>query len=227
MSRKLELAYYEMAKSKFTLHTNNTLEVINASIFWSNFSGKPDNFGNTTRNFKLCVPEELAAELEKMGWKVHVYDLEGVRDKDDNPVKLYAVRVIVSMEGAFPPQVYLISTFNGKKTRRPLDAESICELDSVDFKSTSKDPKTGEGEDSTGVDLLIDCYESRRFKGKVIGYLKKMYATQDEQVEFGGKYDEWEDEADMPMPMAGFPSEGELVAHPQSDLTEPFNPDDK
>lgn len=208
MGRKLELAYEEMGKSIFTMHSDNTLEVVNASIFWTNFSGRPNQFGSNARTFNLCIPDYLAEQFEKDGWKVRSYDLEGIRDKDDNPVKLYAVRIIVNMEGAFPPQVYLISTFNGKKTRRPLDAESICELDSVDFKSTSKDPKTGECEDSTGVDLLVNCYESRRFKGKVIGYLKKLYATQDEKVEFGGKYDEWEDEEEVPM--CGFPSEEEL-----------------
>ena len=191
MGRKLELAYYEMGKSKFTLHSDNTLEVIDASIFWTNFSGRPDKFGNSARTFKLCVPEELAIELEKMGMKIYTYDLEGIRDKDDNPVKLYAIRVTVNMEGAYPPTVYLITTFNGQKTRRPLDAESIGELDSVDFKSTSKER---DGEDSTGVDLIINCYESRKFKGKVVNYLKKLYATQDEKVEFGGKYDEWDEE---------------------------------
>lgn len=199
MSRKIEQAYFDLSKSAFTWHDERTLEVINAVILWPNFSGKPNKYGNSARTFNLCIPDNLAAEMEAKGWRVRQIEIDSIRDGDDKPAHIHFVNIKVNMDSAFPPSVFLISSFHGKKTRRPLDAENICELDSLDFKSTSFNPETGEGENSTGVDCLINCYESRKFPGKITGYLKKMYATQDDKVEFGGKYDDWdEEEATVP-----------------------------
>lgn len=193
MGRKTEQAYNDLSKSIFTFHDDRTLEVINAVIIWPNFSGKPNKYGNSAKTFNLCVPSDIAAQLEADGWRVREVEIDSIRDENDKPAKLHFVNIKVNMDTAYPPSVTLISCFRGKKNRRPLDAESICELDSIEFKSTTADPETGE-EDSTGVDCIINCYESRKFPGKVTGYLKKMYVTQDEKVEFGGKYDDWEDE---------------------------------
>lgn len=194
MGRKTEQAYYDLSKSVFTWHDERTLEVINAVIIWPNFSGKPNRYGNSARTFNLCIPSDLAAELEARGMRVREVEIDSIRDEKDQPAKLHFVNIKVNMSTAYPPSVTLISTFHGKKNRKPLDEESICELDSVDFKSTSRNPETGEGEDSTGVDCIINCYESRKFPGKVTGYLKKLFATQDDKVEFGGKYDDWDEE---------------------------------
>ena len=194
MGRKTEQAFYDLSKSVFTWHDERTLEVVNAVILWPNFSGKPNKYGNSARTFNLCVPDKLADELQKKGWRVREIEIDTILDNNDNPAKLHFVNIKVNMDTAYPPTITLISTFHGKKTRRPLDAESIGELDAIDFRSTTVNPETGEGEDSTGVDRLINCYESRKFPGKITGYLKKMYATQDEKVEFGGKYDDWDDD---------------------------------
>lgn len=92
------------------------------------------------------------------------------------------------MESAYPPVVKLFSEYKGKKTQRVLDEESIGELDRVDIRTA---------------DCKIHSYSSKKFPGKVTGYLQTLFVVQEPNVIFGGKYDDWddpnafEDEADL------------------------------
>ena len=63
MSNQLMLAAQEVQKCQFIFKDNRTIEVQNAYIFWTNFSGKPNAYGNSARTFNLAVPEEAAKEL--------------------------------------------------------------------------------------------------------------------------------------------------------------------
>lgn len=194
MGRKTEEAYFELRKSRFTWHDEHTLEVVNAVILWPNFAGRPNKFGNAARTFNLCVTPQVATQLEQSGWRVRSIQVDSVRDENDEPVELQFVNIKVNMDSVYPPAITLFTFFKGRKSRRLLDSESIGELDTLDFKTTWVDEATGEGEDQTGIDCIINCYESRKFPGKITGYLKKLFATQEDTVEFGGKYDDWDEE---------------------------------
>ena len=55
MSRLVEQSLESLNKSEFIFHDNRTLEVRNAVIIWTNFQGKANRFGNTTKNFNLVI----------------------------------------------------------------------------------------------------------------------------------------------------------------------------
>ena len=179
MGRKTEIAYEEVRKSTFIWHDDRTLEVQDAVILWPNFSGRTNKFGNSARTFNLVVTEEVAEKMTAAGWRVRTISLQNIVDENDKPVNLYFVNIKTNMDSAYPPIVTLFTKFKGKKSRRVLDINTIGELDSVDIEMA---------------DCLINCYESRNFPGRITGYLKKLNVKQSEEVEFGGKYDDWMDE---------------------------------
>lgn len=183
MAKNIELAYEALKSSKFIWHENQrVLEICDASILWPNFSGREDRFGNSQRIFKLCISEELAKEMTDLGFNVKKIDINAIHDEKDNPVPLYFVNVVVNMDSPYPPTVTLFSIFRGKKNRRPLNKDTVGELDSIDIKSC---------------DMTVNCYESKKFPGKKTCYLKKLNVIQSEDYDFGGKYDDWMDQQDI------------------------------
>lgn len=187
MGRRTEQAYRDLEKSSFRFINDATLEITNAVMLWPNFSGKPNKYGNSARTFNVCLSPEFAEELNKRGFRIRDVDVKEITDADGNPAKLYFVNIKVNMDVAYPPSVTLLSTFRGKKSRRTLNIESIGQLDSIDLKND---------ETTTGLDIVVNCYRSRQQPDKLTGYLKKAYVTQDDNVEFGGKYDDWEEEVE-------------------------------
>lgn len=182
MAKKIEIAFEALKDSEFVWHTDRLLEADNAVILWPNFSGREDRFGNSQRIFKLCVSEELAADMIKQGFNVRNVEVNAIHDDKDQPVKLNFVNVVVNMNSAYPPVVTLFSTYKGKRNRRPLDINTIGELDSIDIQTC---------------DMVVNCYESRKFPGKKTCYLKKLNVIQTEDIDFGGKYDDWMDQQDV------------------------------
>lgn len=174
MSKVIDNAFVEVPKTLWTFLDKDNIEVQNAHIFWTNFAGKENQFGNRTRNFNVAVPEAAVAEMERLGYRVRK-EVAGAPE-DGNYV--YFVNVKVNMESTYPPEVVLFSEWKGKRTRRPLDINSIGELDRIDIKLC---------------DLRIHCYNSPKFPGKCTGYLNTMYVVQEPNVMFDGKYDDWDD----------------------------------
>ena len=173
MSKTVDNAIIAVQESIFEFKDANTLEVRNATIFWTNFRGEANKFGNTARTFNLAINEEVASILKTNGWRVRE-----VQNGDDET--LYFVNIKVNMNSAYPPLLTLFSEFRGKKTRRSLDIENVSELDRVDILSA---------------DCVVNAYVSKMYPGKVTGYLKKLNVIQEPDIEFGGKYDDWmEDE---------------------------------
>lgn len=174
MSKTVERAIQAVEDSKFVFKDQNTLEILDAFIFWTNFKGEANKFGNKARTFNLAVNEEVANILQENGWRVRpIQDGEGTT--------LYFVNIKVNMNSPYPPLVTLFSEFRGRRTRRSLDVENVGELDRIDIQSA---------------DCVINAYESKMYPGKVTGYLKKLHIIQEPDVEFGGKYDDWLDEED-------------------------------
>lgn len=175
MSRLIENSLEELSKSEFIFRDNRTLEVRNAVLIWTNFQGKANRFGNTTKNFNLVINEEVKAALEQdptREFTIHSIGGEGT----DDPI-MYFINVKVNMTSAYPPVVTLYTDFRGQKSRTALDDTTIECLDHINIESA---------------DCIINLYESKMHPGKVSGYLRKLNVIQNKESAFGGKYDEWE-----------------------------------
>ncbi len=171
MSKVVEMALRCVKESQFKFVDDRSIEILNAHIFWTNFSGAPDRFNNTARVFNVALSPEAATILRDMGFRIR----ESVFEDD----MLFFVQIKVNMQSAYPPTVSLFSEFRGKKSKRVLTAESIGELDRMDIKSA---------------DLIANVYLSEMFPGKPTLYLQKLNIIQEPDVDFGGKYDDWMDE---------------------------------
>ena len=175
MSKTVDRALEAVQKTEFKFINENQLEITNAFLFWTNFRGEANKFGNKARTFNVAISAEVADILEKAGWRV--------RESGEAPDILYFVNIKVNMASQFPPLVSLFSKYRGKRTRRSLDIDTISELDRITIETA---------------DLVVNSFESKQFPGKVSGYLKKLNVIQEADVEFGGKYDDWLDEEDVP-----------------------------
>lgn len=177
-SRIVDNALQAVGETRFRWNIKNMLEIENAFIFWTNFRGEANAFGNKTRSLNVAVTPEVGAELEAAGWRVRQVT-GGPEDKDI----LYFVNVKVNMQSSYPPAITLFSEFRGKKSRRALDIDTVGELDRVLFDRC---------------DLIVKPFESDRFPGKVTGYLNKLNAVQEKVDEFGGFYDDWAEDSNVP-----------------------------
>lgn len=175
MSRVVDNAIEKVRESSFNfLDNGRTLEVLNAVIFWTNFRGEANKFGNSARTFNLAINEELAQVLSDHGWRVR--EVVG----SDEESKLYFVNIKINMSSQYPPRITLFNEFNGKKNHPvTITIDNIGELDRIDIKTA---------------DCLINAYSSKTFQGKVTGYLRKLNIIQEVESEFGGKYDDWLDD---------------------------------
>lgn len=178
MSRVVEDGLMKVEQTKFIFNERGGFTVENAYVFWTNFRGEANKFGNATRNFNLAVTKEMGVELIARGWRVRERDL---LDSDGETVMdtLYFINVKVNMNTAYPPSVSLYSEYRGHRNKRALDIETIGELDRIDIQSC---------------DLVVNAYESSQYPGKITGYLNKLHAIQEPNIEFGGKYDDWLEE---------------------------------
>lgn len=176
MSKVVENALKAVEDSIFNfIDDGRSIEVTNAHIFWTNFRGEANKFGNTARTFNLALSPEMAIMLRNQGWRIR----ESIQEYDDGNKILYFVNIKVNMNSNYPPILNLYSEFKGRRSCRPLNGESIGELDRVDIQSA---------------DCIINVYESNQFPGRLSGYLKKLNVIQEPDMEFGGKYDDWLDE---------------------------------
>jgi len=168
----------KVQETEFIFDERGGFEARNAYIFWTNFRGEANQFGNSARNFNLAITPELGKILLEKGWRVR----ERLSDMNDPESEaLFFINIKVNMNSAYPPIISLYSEFKGKRTKRALEIESIGELDRIDIAQC---------------DFAVNAYESPQFPGKISGYLQKLSAIQVPDIEFGGKYDDWLDEED-------------------------------
>ena len=172
----IEIGIEKVQDTKFIFDDKGGFEVRNAYIFWTNFRGEANKFGNTARNLNLAITPEVGKMLLKQGWRVRER-LSDMTDPDSDV--LFFVNIKVNMNSAYPPIISLYSEFKGKRTKRALEIESIGELDRIDIAEC---------------DFSVNAYESKQYPGKITGYLQKLNAIQVPDIEFGGKYDDWLDE---------------------------------
>lgn len=175
MSNVIQEGLKKVQETKFIFNDRGGFEVRNAYIFWTNFRGEANKFGNSARNFNLAITPEVGKMLLENGWRVRERELDGSDEV------LYFINIKVNMNSITPPILSLYSEFRGKRTKRALDIESVGELDRIDILEC---------------DCVINAYESPQFPGKITGYLQKLNAIQVPDIEFGGKYDDWLEEED-------------------------------
>lgn len=186
-----EQAFMEAQDSQYGLFTNKhkTLEIIKAAIFWKNFEGRMNQFGNATRNFKVAVPQAVAIELEQRGWNVKSRpltrkDIDGndvppvIIDEKGQPCVLYFIEVKVNMESEWPPVITRISQFNGERVDELMNIANIKDLDHDTF-----------------LDCSIEVNERINPKtNKATGYLRMMTVVTDpaeKEADFGGRYENY------------------------------------
>ncbi len=179
----------KLQTSEFYFKNDKEIEVRNAVVFYTNFAGKPNQFGNATKNFNLAINEEVKNTLESdpsRKWNIHT-----VLDEETQEPVLYYINVKINMDNAYPPNIKLFTEYKGYRKTTTLDAETIGCLDGIAAES---------------YDCTLNIYESKIRPGHVTAYLRKLYVMQIKEPEFGGKYDDWEDPAPLALPMNGDPS---------------------
>lgn len=183
MSRTLETAFEAAKETEFIIDKPaRKVEVRNAFIFWTNFAGEANQYGNKARTFNLAVPEEAVPVLEEMNFHLRhepVYVTEDGNGNAQDTLYVHFINVKVNMESAYPPNICLFTEHKGKKSRRVLTVENIGILDRTALQTC---------------DCKFNAYTSKRFPDKCTGYLTELYAIQEPETYYGGKYDDWMDE---------------------------------
>lgn len=190
MANLREMAAINAEKSCFIPNENGTIEVQNASILYPDFTGKVTEFHKILgekRSFNLVLNQEgleTLAAIEKstgLKFRVHFAPLhsgENINDKDVE--KIAYINVKVNMDNDFPPAITLFTTYMDKRTRKTLNKNTVGILDTVDIQSC---------------DLILNVYVSKKLKSEYVScYLRKLNVIQEPHIEFGGKYDEWDED---------------------------------
>lgn len=154
------------------------LEVNNLLMFWTNFAGEKNRFGNDARNFNVVISEELKNAIESTGKVVKIHQMgTGVNEEtgEEEPI-VYSLNVKVKMDGPYPPNVRLFTDYRGNKSFKDLTEETIACLDHAHIISA---------------DCIIKFSESKAKENHYVCYLQKLYVIQEKRVEFDGKYDDW------------------------------------
>lgn len=162
----------------------DTLAIEDARLIFRNFSGRKTEYNRFgRRSFSVILPDgDLADNLKEIGWNVKT-----LKPRDEEEEVRYFLDVTISFDNR-PPNVYMITKTNRKKTR--LDEDTIDLLDTADIVS---------------VDIAINPYHweinnKLESKSGIKAYLKTMYVTIDED-EFEYKYaDEYPDDDSEELP---------------------------
>lgn len=134
------------------------LRLEDVRLIFRNFAGEETPYNaKGKRNFAIALEEELALELEELGWKVKgkTKEIDGVEQT------LYHLPVTVKMDGKVPPRIFMIT--KSKNRRTALDEDTVGLLDYAQFDM---------------VDAVIRPFNwDVQGQQGVAAYLKLMFAT--------------------------------------------------
>lgn len=191
MSNLTKFLSSNLLNGKFKLVAGSnaaTLECGNISMFWTNFSGKPNQWGNDARTFNLAITDDVVNWFKEAGLAVRIHEVGGKVNEETGEQEdlIKYINVKVQMTGPFPPVVKLFTEYRGEKSITDLNEDTISVLDHCKIISA---------------DCILRISESKKNPGHYVCYLKKLYVIHEKRVEFDGKYDDWEDE-NTPTPIA-------------------------
>lgn len=202
MSKTLELALERAQQSTFGVRETSKslrIEVMNASVLWPDFSGRITQFHKVLgekRSFNIVLNDDMLGmirELEErrgIRFRIHEADLFSAQDielRGCEQVKVHYINVKVNIENAYPPTITLFTEVQDPKTgtftrnRNTLVGEAVNNLDRVRVNTA---------------DCELNIYQSNPESPYVSAYLKKLNVSTEVQLEFGGRWDGWENVTD-------------------------------
>lgn len=207
MSRTLEVSLEKAQRTTINIiETPKSLriEIMDAAILWPDFSGRITQFHKVLgekRSFNIVLNEDMYHALKNIEesrgirFRIHETDLYSAQDisvRGCEQVKVYYINVKVNLMSAYPPTITLFTEVQDPKTgvltrsRNTLVGDAINNLDHITIVTADCD---------------INIYQSNPEVPFVSAYLKKLNVSQEVQLEFGGRWDGWEninDDDDIP-----------------------------
>lgn len=179
-------------------YKDGVLEISPAVLVFRNFSGNPNHFGNTSKNFNVVIPHWPVDESgliltdflqnslvnranEQLIPTIHKYPKDAA-GTDDDPC-FYYINIKVNMDTDYPPNIklYTTNTRNGEKRI------SCTVLSDPKFQSTIG---CLDKADLERADVQLNVRDSKANPGRAVFYLRKLNAKQICIPDFGGAYDE-------------------------------------
>lgn len=192
MSKLVENALERVQKTTWYFD-RGVLEIRDAVLIFTNFAGQANRFGNTSKTFNVVLPNDLKEFLEEcqlhdkaLHVNIHKYP-NAAAETDEEPC-VYYINVKVNMDSEFPPQVTLYVNQQTtddtgatifKKSHVSLQDATIGCLDRVDMDRA---------------DCKLNLKESKANPGNAVFYLRQLNVIQTKIPDFGGVYDDWENE---------------------------------
>ena len=203
MSRATELAAEAAENTTFRFIDGSTIEAMNCVILWPDFSGRVDDYNNVkgaNRSFNLVLNDrivELLAALEKehgAKFRIHqkpIYSENDITTKHIEQKYIRYINVKVHMDGEYPP---IVTLFTERPVKRGVDENGNPVIEKVRSRVnlTKETIDCLDKIDMEQVDMHVRCYRSPRFEDKYTLYLSKLMVVQNPQMEFDGRYDDWE-----------------------------------
>lgn len=169
------------------------LEIRDAILLFTNFSGQKNQWGNAAKNFNIVLPPDLKEFLDECQVKnkalhvnIHKYPQNAAGTNEDPCI--YYINVKVNMDSDFPPMVTLYTNKQTtapdgsvilKKSRASLDDVTIGCLDRADIDRA---------------DCRLNMRESKANPGNAVFYLRQLNVIQTIIPDFGGVYEDWDEE---------------------------------
>lgn len=192
MSKLVENSLLALPNTEWGID-RGVLEIRKAVIIFTNFTGKANKFGNTSKNFNVVLPPDLKDYLEGQDIHVNIHKYPNSKDLGPDDPVLYYINVKVNMDTQFPPKVTLYvdkqttdatGAVISKKSKATLTEETIGCLDRADLDR---------------VDCTINFRESSTSPGNAVFYLRQLNAKQTKIPDFGGAWEDFDEDSIDPV----------------------------
>lgn len=187
MNKLVESALERVQKTQWFLN-KGVLEIRDAVIVFTNFSGQKNQWGNASKYFNVVLPADLVEFFQSQPIHVNLHKYPREAEGTDEDPFFYYINVKSSMDGEYPPIVtlYVNSQYTNseggieiRKSKVTLNDATIGCLDRADLDR---------------VDCKLNMRESKAHPGNAVFYLRQLNAIQTKVPDFGGIYDEWDEE---------------------------------
>lgn len=191
MNQLVKNALERVQKTTWGLN-RGVLEIRDAVLIFTNFSGQKNQWGNASKNFNVVLSSDLKEFLEECQLKdkslhvnIHKYP-QSAAGTDDDPCLFY-INVKVNMDSEFPPMVTL---YTNKQTTG-LDGSLVLKKGRVSL----EDATIGclDRTDMDRADCKLNLKESKANPGNAVFYLRQLNVIQTIVPDFGGAYEDWDE----------------------------------